>query len=72
MGPESEMTGKQRMQTIQRHVMAWANVRLARFMAGEIGYLPCWGDEVDDLIAVELDKISDPLRIGLWVWEDQP
>lgn len=62
------MTGKQRMQIIQAHVIARANARTAKFMTGEIGYLPCWGDEIDELIAAELDKVSGPLRLGLWVW----
>lgn len=66
---QSTMTGLERMARIHRHVAAWAKVRTVRFVAGEFPILPCWGDEIDMLIAAELDKVTGPLQIGLWMWE---
>lgn len=66
---KSIMTGFERMARIHRHVAAWAKVRTVRFIAGEFPILPCWGDEIDMLIAAELDKVTGPLQIGLWMWE---
>ena len=65
------MTGKERIQLIRRHVIGRANTRLQQFMAGTLDVLPCWGDELNELIATELDRVTDPLQIGLWFWEPQ-
>jgi len=63
------MTGNERIQRITRYFATIGNLRAARFVAGEVDFLPCWGDEMNDRIAVELDAISGPLYLGLWFWE---
>ena len=63
------MNGRERMQRIRQHVVGVANARLQRFMAGSLSILPCWGDEIDDLIVIELDRVTGPVQLGLWFWE---
>jgi hypothetical protein len=66
---DAEETGRQRMETIRHHVQGVANARLQQFMAGTLSIMPCWGDELDDLIARELDQCRGPVQLGLWFWK---
>lgn len=62
------MTGAQRIDSIRRHVTALNDRRMDLFFRDELSILPCWGDEMDALIAAELDRVPGPLRLGLWFW----
>jgi hypothetical protein len=52
------ISGKQRLQNLRTKVNIIARRNLRDFLAGRLGVMPCSGDQLDDEVAKEFERLE--------------